>query len=446
MSCWTTVISRCSALSNSCLTLSTSWLADVTSTLSPTLRDTAPVSKRVHFAQEADDFVHRHLQGAQSLLRQSVTPATHTRYVRGWHQWVSFIGHAVAIPQPRDYLPAHLTPSQVTHLLLAFVSYLYSDLALTTHAIKMALSAVQFEFQANALDVHPFKDPLIESARRALVRVAPPVRRGKRIPFSLEMVLSFASYARNSGQLRHHMVAVGAQLGFFCVMRASEYLVTDSDKHTLRAKAVQFECEMPGTPQRVLVAAHAVRSVPFHRVHAVRVSSLTAKNIRPGEGQACWFSTTPDSPSGFCLARSLYDWACNAEFTGPDDHFLSLPLRSGLRAPLRYAAMSAAIGAVARQFGLDPRRCGTHSLRRGGATCLHAAGASSAMIMQAGRWRSAPVAATYPDRTSRSNDLQLRMLLSPDALSVRDIRMAQCLPETRVSSSRGSPSQRTHTS
>lgn len=407
---------------------------------------TATARPTVQFKSPPDVFVERHLFGAQQLLRDALAPGTRARYANGWQCWLDFVAHATQRPQPRDYLPAHLPPPDIMRRLLAFVHFLYEDRALGSSAIKVALSAVRHEFQANALDVAAFSDPLVTSLRRALTRVAPVQPRGKRLPFSLEMVLSFADYATRTGNPQHHMHAVAAQLGFFCLMRASEYLVTDSAaRHTLRSKAVQFECDVPGHATPQLIAAHDISSTPFRHIRAVRVSSLSAKNIRPGAGQASWFSVQSGDTSRFCLTRSLYEWACRAQLQDPEDIFLSLPTSHGPRAPLKYPALSAAIRAVAQRFGLDPRRCGTHSFRRGGATSLIAAGASTPLLMQAGRWQSVPVAASYPERTSGSNDQQLQMLLSPSSFSTRDIRMAQCLPHATPAVSRHRSRQRAST-
>lgn len=413
------------------------------STPDPAPADPSESPRHGHPNHTARAFAAQHLLGAQQLLRESVAPSTRARYASGWRHWVSFIHQAVANPRHDDLLPAHLHAAAMVPLLLAFIHFLYADRHLSASAIKVALSGVRHEFQASALEVEAFSDPRISAARRALGRVAPAKPRGKRIPFSLEMVLSFAAYASRTNNPQHHMNAIAAQLGYFCLMRASEYLVTDSDRHTLRSKAVEFECSVPGSSSTRLLAAHEVHSVPFHRIRAVRVSSLSAKNIRPGSGQASWFSTRPaSSRQDFCLVRSLYDWACRAQLRAPDDYFLSLPNPCGPRIALRYEALSAAISAVARSFDLDPSRCGTHSFRRGGATSLISAGAPAPLLMQAGRWKSPPVAASYPERTSRSNDQQLHMLLSPSALSLRDIRMAQCLPQADLAAPRRRSSQR----
>jgi hypothetical protein len=66
----------------------------------------------------------------------------------------------------------------------------------------------------------------------------------------------------------------------------------------------------------------------------------------------------------------------------------STPLFRIGKAPLRYRDLLAHIRIMMTRLGHRPSDYGTHSMRIGGATALHAAGAGAADIMAYGRWRS----------------------------------------------------------
>lgn len=377
-------------------------------------------------------FAARHLGGAKELLHQAGAQSTRRKYASGFQRWKQFISLAVERPVADDYLPRHKTTRDVTDLLLAFANYLHADLHLSASGVDTALLGVRNEFAAELIDVSPFADPAVKKLRGAIASAHPPARRGKRAPFTLEMVMSMEQYAREHPSAKSYMIAKGAQLGYFMLMRISEYAITRDAQHTLRAKAVEFECvSTESATESVLIPADRMRGIPFSCVRGVRVSVLTSKTFPNGPPQTSWFDRMPDSAS-FCFTRSLWEWTGMAEFGSTEDFFLSYRDPTGARQNLRYNAMNDALKACGVRFGLEVHSCGTHSLRVGGSTALEAAGASGPQRQQAGRWKSAPVATSYPARTSVSNNQQMEMLLSPGAFTTRDVRMAQRQPGTPV--------------
>lgn len=326
--------------------------------------------------------------------------------------------------------------------LLAFAHYLHEDERLTPGAIQQSLTGLRHEFRSNLLDIAAFEDHRLRAELRAFERTTahPTRRRGSSLPFNLEMVLSFSMYADQHPSAENRMCAVGALLGFFCLMRGSEYCVAPKSDHTLRAADVQFEVvPASGSNSRggarttpLMVPAQQLHGVPFDRVRAVRIVSHSAKNRKKGQRPLpTWFTVaSQESNQQVCMVYIMYRWAMAASFSGGTDYFVSAsPTTPGnQRRHLTTDRMESVCKAVARRFGLNPARCGTHSLRNGGATTLHAAGASMATIVQAGGWRGSSVAATYPQKTSRGNDLQLHLLQSREAMSLRDIRLTCDLP------------------
>lgn len=387
-------------------------------------------ARRVGFQPQEAAFLERHLRGAQQSLRQAVASASQAGYRTGPKRWYDFVDKAVPNPRTSDYIPTGLSAAALTQRLMAFVHYLHTDLGLTPGAVRSTLTGLRHEFRANFIDPACFDDPVLKAARRGLARISsnPTRRRGPRAPFTVEMVKSFGEYARSHPSWTARMTSIGALLGFFVFFRGSEYCYSSRSAHMLSAGAVEFEVFDRATRTTRVVPAHQVTSIPFSDVRAVRVTSHSAKNLLPGESEATWFSKLAPGEPGICLAQELYQWACEAQHTSARDPFLSYPSAFGQRTLLTYETMLRAVKAVGARFGLPPQLCGTHSLRIGGATALHTAGGTDLAVMQAGRWRTPPVALRYPQRTSRGNDEQLRLLQTEQLTSVRDIRMARGLP------------------
>jgi hypothetical protein len=400
--------------------------------------DTAP-QRQVSFQGPQEAFLDRHMSGVQLLLRQSVAPSTQARYASAWPRWLTFVHHAIPRAGPSDYVPSSVPTEELTRRLLAFAHYLYEERGASANSVSMTLVGLRHSLQSRLVDAAAFDSSLLSALRTALRRISPPSTRstGPRLPFVVDMVRQFARYAHQRPTPLNHMTAVGAILGFFNCMRSSEYCVTLRSLHTLRAVDVDFEVSFHRSvtaSATVMIPAHLIGSYPLPSFHlrAVRIVQHSAKNIRPGEPQVKWFSAlaavaTPFTPPAFdgpvCLVRELHAWACRADFEAPDNYFLSFA-GPAERTNLTYQHMLSAVQAVARLYGLDPTRCGTHSLRIGGATAVQATLGSDIAVIQAGNWRSAPVAMQYPRRTSTGNDAQLLALQDSSAVSLRDISMS----------------------
>lgn len=379
-------------------------------------------------------FLHQHKERIEASLRSSVAASTQRRYRDSWPRWLTFLSLAIG-PAPDLYVVPHtIPPAELLQLLLAFLSYLRFDLALSGTAITIVLTGLRFELRARLFDSPVLTAPQLRGMCRSYIqldsRQGVTCARGKRIPFNVALVLSLSAYADTHHHIRHRMRAIGALMAFFCGLRASEYSVCPGTDHTIRASAVEFEYCPPANRAGTMVPSSAISHLDFQFVRSVRITVHTAKNIAPGQGQPVWFSTRARDDDGvelFPIAQHLFAWASVAELS-QHDVFLSYPDPDLGRVPLRYAAMNSALKAAARAAGVDPRKCGTHSLRGGTATAMVAGDAGVPALLNACRWRSVPTAAAYPDRTTQSNDHQLRLLQCSTSVTTRDIRMARCLP------------------
>ena len=380
--------------------------------------------------------MERHRTAAQHAIQASIAPSTQRRYRDSWPLWCAFIDLSFPDSLQKPYIPSALPESSLVNLLLAFTSFLRIDKNLTGTGISVLLSGLRFAFRTHLFSSPGLNAPILHQVCRTFTHAdsqqTPNTRhrQGARTPFTTSMVLSMSAYADRHTHPRHRMRAVGALLGYFCALRASEYCVCHGSDHTLRAEAVEFEYHGE------LWSSLYVSRMDFHRVTAVRITIHSAKNIKPGSSQAVWFSASNTDTARFPFVEHLFRWARFARLS-PNDYFLSYRTPSGSRTSLQYYEMNSALKTVARTAGVDPAGCGTHSLRRGAATTLSAGGASAAEIMSAGRWRHLPTAAAYQDRTSRSNDHQLDLLQSTTSVTTRDVRMGRCLPHHPRRTSKG---------
>ena len=207
-------------------------------------------------------------------------------------------------------------------------------------------------------------------------------------------------------------------------------LTPGTPHHCISASAIEFRVRTPGASAVSLVPSHAIHTVPYSHVEAVRITQHTAKNRAAADGAAAsWFSVDHSlTYDPMDLPRALYEWACAASLS-PDSQFFSLPDSSGGRYNLSSAMLSRSIKRCARRFGLDPSRFDSHSLRIGGATALRAHGVAADTVQRAGRWRSLPVSLSYPAPSSSEQDSLLNAFRSPSRYTLVDLAMGTMTPK-----------------
>lgn len=164
----------------------------------------------------------------------------------------------------------------------------------------------------------------------------------------------------------------GLLLGYFFLLRRSEYLFIGKDVHSyvLRLKAIKFlnRDEQPVTPKRAQI---------------VGITLNGAKNNQFGREEVRYQYKSGDNL--LCPVRAAR-WVCKAAArlgTAPEHPALAMP-RRGISAE----EVATTIKNAAKKCGLNPAQYSTHSVRIGGATALLNAGADRLVIKLMGRWLS----------------------------------------------------------
>lgn len=309
--------------------------------------------------------------------------------------------------------------------------YLATDLHLSHLTISSTMAALRHEWRCQLIPTDAFEETATLACRRAyrLDATTQPVRRGARAPLTWDMLRSIVAQGYTPASPAH-MIGTACLLAFCGLYRVSEVAETPgAPHHCLSASAVEFRVRAPGSRFASLIPSHAISSVPFSHVEAVRITQHTAKNRAAADGAAtAWYSVDHSLPySTMDLPSALYEWAHRARLSA-DSQFFSIPASHGTRYNLSSSMLSRAIKRCATRFGLDPSRFDSHSLRIGGATALRAYGVAPDAVQRAGRWRSLPVSLSYPALSTAEQDMLLATFRSPPRYTLVDLAMGTHTP------------------
>jgi site-specific recombinase XerD len=120
--------------------------------------------------------------------------------------------------------------------------------------------------------------------------------------------------------------------------------------------------------------------------HGLTVTLVRAKNNQTGPPQPTWY---PALPLPFCPTKLMQQFS-SLRTQGEEYFFHRAPSKSekDKGKPLADDHVYHVVKGRMKEAGLDPTNYGSHSLRRGMATSMHAAGYNGESIRAAGRWRS----------------------------------------------------------
>lgn len=372
-------------------------------------------------------FRQRHTAGAEAIIHQDILPSTTKKYSLAWRRWCNFC----KLDSPNDNsasTPFHLTHHQQVVCLLRFLHYLAADLDLSYTNMDSHMTALRHEWKCKFLPVTSFDDPLVLQSRQAyrLQVERQPDLRGACAPLTWDMLHHIVHSSPYSPGTHDHMIAAACLLGFCGLFRISEITyTTDINTHTLQANAIEFQVQLPGILSPSLIPAHLLHNIPYSQILAVRITQHTAKNRSIFDPPAILSFSANQQNCGdkLDLPYALYSWTNNAKFSSATDNFFSLYTKQHRR-NLTSLMITTTIRRTASYFGLSPSIFGSHSLRIGGSTHLHALGVPADIIQKAGRWKSLPVSLRYPAQSSASQDRLLSTFRQPSRFCCNDIVMA----------------------
>ncbi len=257
-------------------------------------------------------------------------------------------------------------------LFLDFIVHCATNVPRSEATIKTRLAAIR-AFHVNlGLD-----DPMAEMNRVDLLLQGYSRLRGaplRRHPVTPRMLLWIRSGLHPQENLEDALLWAALLLGFFFLLRVSEYLVPEvADDGKKGIRGVDLTPRKDGVPVTTFKQADEV----VLRIRGSKTDQLNEGHVK----------NHFRSGSDLCVIEALEFLQTLAPRKWHEDKNTYL-LANAQGKPLKRAELQAALARAATALGGDPGRMGTHSLRFGGASALWAAYRDSAVVKRWGRWAS----------------------------------------------------------
>ena len=205
---------------------------------------------------------------------------------------------------------------------------------------------------------------------RGIRRFTDPVH--KQMPLTVPLLRVIRSHLDLS-RSRHQLLWGGLLLGYFFLLRRSEYLYIGGKHHEYVLRR-----------GNLLFLDAASNPVPPSQARLVGLKLSGAKNNQFGREEVRFLHCSGDRSICPVLAARWVVKAARVYGTRPDQPALSTGQGTGISSQ----EMSKLLKHAATLSGLDPSGFSTHSIRIGGATTLLNAGADRLVIKLLGRWLS----------------------------------------------------------
>ena len=194
----------------------------------------------------------------------------------------------------------------------------------------------------------------------------------RRHPITPQMLRWIRTGLRPEASLDGATLWVAPLLGFFFLLRASEYLAPGAGERAAKGvRGVDVVPRLQGSPIRSFALADEV----ILTIRGSKTDQLNEGNVKNHFRAAC----------GLCVIEALQHLQARAPERWQTERYDPL-LRWANGKPLRRHEVQAPIMQAAAALGGDPARIGTHSLRFGGASAPWAAYRDSAVVERWGRW------------------------------------------------------------
>jgi hypothetical protein len=203
-----------------------------------------------------------------------------------------------------------------------------------------------------------------------------------RLPLSIDCL--FKSCELLSDSTLDQLLLTASLFGYSLMCRVSEYLVTPTSNHHIRAGAISFVRQRVRDGPCSNHSPSSVHLVPDQEIIGVEITIRDSKNDPTGVGFKSFHSRNRvRSPKSiYDLTEILLKWAVRSKPLN-DQPFFSCGSFN-----LTPTALNKWLAGIAKANGLDPSRVSSHSLRIGGASALAAANVPDYLIQRMGRWNS----------------------------------------------------------
>ena len=318
-----------------------------------------------HFGREALD------QATLALIMDRMAEGTQASYSSQFTWWELFCRARQADPF-RIVTNENLKKEE--KMFLDFVLHSTAENLWAPGTLKMRLAAIAARHTAAG-----YPNPLERMPRVYMALDGYKKRYGKdarRRPVTIEMLRWIRRNTDPEHQFNDAAINAAVQVGFFFLLRASEYVKSEGTK--LREYRGMRGCDI-----RPRKGGKSVKN--FAAADEVVLVIRGSKTDKFNEGDVKNHFRTNDPE--ICVIKSLALYQQHA------------PLRFGEKvverlfawdngALIQRAEVQAVLERAAVGVGVDPQYIGSHSLRFGGATALWAAYGDSAMVQRWGRWAS----------------------------------------------------------
>ena len=324
-------------------------------------------------------------------MRASVADSTSAHYAVGWRAWTSFATIVGQSPFPSLTNSVVLFEGFALPLAIAFVTgfcaYGRETLHLSPSTICGYLSGVAFNLKMANCDASFLSSPPVQMARAGLRRLAAKdnTPSKSRLPFTLDLILSYGVFANSSSASLNHLgLFVAMMLAFSCLLRRSEYIPTTGTQHHLKARDIVFTLN-----DDTKLGSHEILLQHATQVKEVHIRIPSSKCDQEGLGFTYVFSASAVSTKNLCLL--LFRWSVFTRKPADAPFFSAFNAQGGKIWCIDATTLTDTMRSIASKAGFSSAQVAcfsTHSLRFGGASTLLAAGVDRYQIQLAGRWKS----------------------------------------------------------
>ncbi|POM72517.1 Hypothetical protein PHPALM_10756 [Phytophthora palmivora] len=325
------------------------------------------------------------LAGLGAILRAgALADSSQKHYQRYWNQWSNWCDWMTYSPWlSQNTLGANATQLGVFAVFLWRFGMNKAGTGNTYTTICAKLCAVRW-YHRNNLGYDPGVDASHAILLRGIRRFTSPVT--KQHPLSVQLLRAILT-SLDLQHARNRLLWGGLLLGYFFLLRRSEYLYIGHQHHAyvLKLGGISFY-HADGNPCK---PRHAER---------VGIPLLGVKNNQFGREEVRYHDKSGDANICPVIAARWIVKGARAFGTTPELPALSTGSGAGISA----RELANTIKSAARKSGVDPDRFSTHSVRIGGATALLNAGADRLAIKVMGRWLSSAFE-EYPVLTAQGS-------------------------------------------